>query len=827
MPEYDNFPFAQQEVARAPVYRAPDASPATPQQTGMAAVAPGGPSAPAVPAAGGVPARSDRPEIPSWSENPLGRIAFVLESIGAGMQGRELPVQRVQRMQQQYDQTERAQVATGIQGLTLGLGLLQNVPEDQRQTFTERYGRMLDRLSPGMAGLFGQVASQPDARELARAFGEHADVLMPFVRGMPPAQAWETARSIISNRQLMDHVEAQADRTNRPAVIARLEAIRGAVQAGVSTGALPADAGRRAQGIDPEVMADTIIGRESGGNPNARSPTSSATGPGQFTDATWLGTREAPGVAARAGVPQDVLERAWAGDADARRQALDARTDPQIARRGVLAYMGQNATALTRAGIELTPTNLYLMGFGEGNALPLIRAARQNPDTPVDQVVRADAYRANQAVFARDGRPRTAGEVVADIDRDITQRYGRAVAATGQAMSLPQMEALNSRLPPQFRMTPSEMGTLRRSPDLMLSAGIVPPGLQADMAQGRARQQIAQDGERPELREIVENGRRFFIGIDRAGNITQRIPAGDLQGTSEFERLARVPPEQRTPEQTARIQSLLRGAPGMSVTLPDGTTVQYGNTANQENPRAQEYAQLRSSDSAGEEASRLIGRMQQQLNQPGGVTTGLVGTGVRAVNAIADQLSQLTETLNPQQRALLDVSRYASLLPQVSVGSAEESARFRTNLVTLAYAVARARDPRGQVTERDIQRTLSSLGTGEMLSSRDQMRAALDETLRGLREGYRTRHEGLMRDAPERERRDVPAWARDPAPGGSAAGAAPGAAVTMPRTARDVARMSDAELQALPPDRLNELPGDVLRAAIDRLNAANRQQRRE
>ena len=783
------------------------------------------PSAPAAPQAAPAAQPADRPAIPRFSDNPLGAIGFVLQSIAAGSQGRELPADRIARQQREYDQTERAQVATGIQGITLGLGMMQNVPEDQRQTFVQRYGAMLDRLAPGMSSLFGNVASQPDARELARAFGEHSDVLMPFVRGMPPAQAWETARRLISDRTLMDHLERTNDERNRPAVIARLEAIRGGVQAGVRTGLLPAEAGSRAQGIDPNVMADTIIARESGGNPNARPvdergrPTTSATGLGQFTDSTWLGTREAPGVAARAGVPQDLLDRAWGGDAAARQQVLDARTDPQIARRGVLAFMGQNGNRLSTLGLAVTPTNLYLMGFGEGNAAPLIRAAANNPDTPVNQVVRADAYDANWAVFRnRDGTPKTAGQVYEEVNGDITQRYGQALARSGQGLSLPQFEALNSQAPQQFRMSPSELGTLRRSPDLMLSAGIVPPAMQVQQAQRAAEAQSAPLGH-----QIVEEGgrREILFFNQRTGQEVSRLPAGEGTSGSVIGRLLqRDPSTWSEAERTFFQAETSRGNRRTSIDPNTGTITIEEGAAAQAAPRAPEFAQLRAADTAGDEATRLITRMTQQLDQPGGVTTGLVGIGVRAVNSVADQLTQLTETLTPQQRSLLDVSRYASLLPQVSVGSAQDSARFRTNLVTLAYAIARARDPRGQVTERDISRTLSSLGTGEMLSSRDQMRAALDETARGLRESYRARHEGVMRAAPEADRREVPAWAREPTPA-----AAPGGQTPAAGASTDPARFRAMDATGLFQVDTNRLSDDELRAwraRVDELMTSSR-----
>ncbi|MCW2244747.1 hypothetical protein M2352_000338 [Azospirillum fermentarium] len=86
----------------------------------------------------------------------------------------------------------------------------------------------------------------------------------------------------------------------------------------------------------PSDLADRFIAAESGGNPNARNPNSSATGPGQFTDGTWkwLMSKAAPEVAA--------------GKSDAELLAL--RTDSALSRRMVEAYADENRKALSAAG---------------------------------------------------------------------------------------------------------------------------------------------------------------------------------------------------------------------------------------------------------------------------------------------------------------------------------------------------------------------------------------------------------------------------------------------------------------------------------------------
>jgi hypothetical protein len=75
-------------------------------------------------------------------------------------------------------------------------------------------------------------------------------------------------------------------------------------------------------------LIDSIIGVESGGNPNATNPNSSASGLGQFIDSTWLDTIRT----ARPDLAQ--------GKSDA--ELLSLKTDPQLSREMTEAYADQN-----------------------------------------------------------------------------------------------------------------------------------------------------------------------------------------------------------------------------------------------------------------------------------------------------------------------------------------------------------------------------------------------------------------------------------------------------------------------------------------------------
>lgn len=126
-------------------------------------------------------------------------------------------------------------------------------------------------------------------------------------------------------------------------------------------------------------LIDNIISVESGGDPNAKNPNSSASGPSQFIDGTWLATIKA----ARPDLAQ--------GKSDAELLAL--KTDPQLSREMTEAYANQNQAILSKSGVPVTPGTTYLAHFaGPGGAVKVLQA---DPNAPVESVLGAAAVKAN------------------------------------------------------------------------------------------------------------------------------------------------------------------------------------------------------------------------------------------------------------------------------------------------------------------------------------------------------------------------------------------------------------------------------------------------
>ncbi len=106
---------------------------------------------------------------------------------------------------------------------------------------------------------------------------------------------------------------------------------------------------------------DRLMAAESGGRDDARNPRSTAVGPYQFIESTWL----------------DLARRIFSTETQAMTplQILALRTDRAFARRAADAYTKDNAAALKAAGIEPTFPHLRL-GFllGPQGAIRVLQA---------------------------------------------------------------------------------------------------------------------------------------------------------------------------------------------------------------------------------------------------------------------------------------------------------------------------------------------------------------------------------------------------------------------------------------------------------------------
>lgn len=149
-------------------------------------------------------------------------------------------------------------------------------------------------------------------------------------------------------------------------------------------------------GTAVDVVTDKIVGVESGGDPNAENPNSSASGVGQFLDSTWVQTirQHRPDIAA--------------GKSAA--QLIALKKDRKLGREMTRAYQLDNADYLANRGEATTPGNIYLAHFlGPGGAVNTLKA---DPNTPIVDVVGQDVVNANPFL-----RGKTASDTIAWADK--------------------------------------------------------------------------------------------------------------------------------------------------------------------------------------------------------------------------------------------------------------------------------------------------------------------------------------------------------------------------------------------------------------------------
>lgn len=187
-------------------------------------------------------------------------------------------------------------------------------------------------------------------------------------------------------------------------------------------------------GVDFDFLMRTAR-RESGMNPSAKAPTSSASGLFQFIEQTWLGTLKEHGRKHGYGQYADLIHRGddgrWRVSGSARNVVMDLRFDPLAASTMAAELTASNAAYLRgRTGREPSATDLYAAHFlGPAGAASLMQALERRPGSSAVALF-PQAAAANRSIFYRDGRPATVEELYANLGR---HAGGGAPAAAAEA----------------------------------------------------------------------------------------------------------------------------------------------------------------------------------------------------------------------------------------------------------------------------------------------------------------------------------------------------------------------------------------------------------
>lgn len=192
-----------------------------------------------------------------------------------------------------------------------------------------------------------------------------------------------------------------------------VQSIRGAVEAAIQRAS-------NATGVDFSFLMGTAK-RESGYDPKAKAGTSSAAGLFQFVEQTWLSTLKQHGAKYGYAKYASMIEKAADGrfyvrGSEARRAVMDLRLDPHAASLMAGELASDHASYLRgRVGRNPTAGELYAAHFlGPQGSARLIQAAQTNPRASAASMF-PEAAQANRAIFYRDGRAATVGEVYANL----------------------------------------------------------------------------------------------------------------------------------------------------------------------------------------------------------------------------------------------------------------------------------------------------------------------------------------------------------------------------------------------------------------------------
>lgn len=149
-----------------------------------------------------------------------------------------------------------------------------------------------------------------------------------------------------------------------------------------------------------KALVDRITMAESQGNPDARNKFSSATGLGQFINATWMELirKHRPDLV---GAKND-------------KEILDLRKDPELSREMTARYVEQNSSILLKKGLPVTPGSLYLAHFaGPGGAAAILSAPEEVDAATVIASVDGQPAKAREKIV--NGNPFLKGFTVRDL----------------------------------------------------------------------------------------------------------------------------------------------------------------------------------------------------------------------------------------------------------------------------------------------------------------------------------------------------------------------------------------------------------------------------
>jgi hypothetical protein len=169
------------------------------------------------------------------------------------------------------------------------------------------------------------------------------------------------------------------------------------------------------QSESEKLLLDRIMAAESGGRQFAKNPFSSALGPYQFIESTFLD------------IMRRKLPALTAGKSAAEISRL--RVDPKISRQAALIYLRESSEYFAARNVPATPANLRLAYFvGQSGAIRVLAAKR---DKPLVSILGPSVIAANPPLVAL-----TAGQLI--------EKSHHEAGGTGKEADVPQLVTLTA-----------------------------------------------------------------------------------------------------------------------------------------------------------------------------------------------------------------------------------------------------------------------------------------------------------------------------------------------------------------------------------------------
>jgi hypothetical protein len=203
---------------------------------------------------------------------------------------------------------------------------------------------------------------------------------------------------------------------------------------------------------------------ESSLRPDAKAPTSSASGLYQFVEQSWLGTVKQHGAEHGLGWAADKISqggngRYYVSDTATRDYILKLRNNPETASLMAAEYASDNKEGLEASlGREVGGTDLYMAHFlGLGGARKFLSTLATNPGAAGAQLFPAAAASNRGVFFGEGGQPRSVAEI---YDRFAAKlQKGAEIAAGGK--ELPPIAAPGKTSPFQLAVLEQQQDSER------------------------------------------------------------------------------------------------------------------------------------------------------------------------------------------------------------------------------------------------------------------------------------------------------------------------------------------------------------------------------